>query len=290
MYRYNLIVMLLLVLFASACGSTAVATDISADEPPASTVHELMITANGQGWEAPDSVPAGWTRITLDNQSEAMRQTAFLRLDDDKTMDDVFAAIEAGMEGTPPWMTAYGGVSGVMPGERKAVSVNLPAGHYIVIDPVPEVDGIPGMAKGYFMPLLVEESNVATAPPSSDMSLELVDYAFNFDFDAVTAGSHVIQVSNSSTQEAHEAVIVKLNEGTTVEDFLAAMAPDAPAGPPPGEFIVGTAAFEAITENYLEVEFEAGATYALICFIPSPLHGGQPHFMLNMVGQFVVPN
>ena len=290
MYRINLFVFLFVIFIASACSAIAPAIDSSVASPSPSTIHELTITATGQGWEAPESVPAGWTKITLVNQREGMRQTAFLRLDDDKTLDDVFAAIEAGMAGNPPWMTAYGGVSSVMPGESKVVAANLPAGQYIVIDPVPEPDGIPGMAKGYFIPLFVEESNVATAPPSSDLSLEMIDYAFNFDFDAVTAGSHVIQVTNNGTQEAHEAVVVKLNEGASVEDFLAAIAPGAPAGPPPGEFVAGTAAFESITENYLEVEFEAGATYALICFLPSPLHGGQPHFMLNMVGQFVVPN
>jgi len=175
MNRIYLTIVFLILFLASACVPAAPAEGNSANMR-----HELSITATGQGWDAPETVQAGWTEITLVNKSEGMRQSAFLRLDDDKTMDDVFAAIEAGMEATPAWMTAYGGVSGVMPGESRTVTVDLPAGQYIVVDPVPEADGIPGMAKGYFMPLLVEESDVATSAPSGDMSLELVDYTFLF--------------------------------------------------------------------------------------------------------------
>jgi hypothetical protein len=109
----------------------------------AANVHHFSITSSGQGWEALAIAPAGWTEITLVNQSEGMRQAAFLRLDDDKSMDDVFAATEAGMEGVPASMTSYGGLSGMMPGETKAVTANLPAGQYIVIDPVPEADADP---------------------------------------------------------------------------------------------------------------------------------------------------
>jgi hypothetical protein len=290
MNRIYLTTVLITMLMATACGPTAPAADISAESASAATPHTLPITATGAGWDAPDSVPAGWTEITLVNKSEGMRQAAFLRLEDDKTMEDVNAAIAAGMEGTPAWMTAYGGVSGVMPGESKIVTVSLPAGQYIVIDPVPEADGVPGMAKGYFMPLLVAESDVATAAPAGDMSLELADYSIIFDYDAVQAGRQTLKVTNNGPQEAHEIVIVKLNEGATVQEFLASMAPDAPAGPPPGQFVAGTAAFDSSTANYLEVEFEAGATYGLICFLPSTQHEGQPHFMLGMVGQFVVPN
>jgi hypothetical protein len=290
MKRIYLTILVLGLLMISACASANPAMDSSADATVDSKLHSLRITANGKGWDAPESNPAGWTEITLVNQSEAMRQAAFLRLEDGKTMEDVFAAIEAGLEGTPVWMKAYGGVSGVMPGETRTVTANLPAGQYIVVDPVPEADGVPGMAKGYFMPLLVEESDAVTSVPLEDISIELVDYAFAFNHASVKAGTQTIRVTNSGPQEAHEVVIVKLNDGATAQNFLAAFAPDAPPGPPPGQIVAGTAPFDSITENYLEVEFEAGATYALICFLPSDQHEGQSHFMLGMINQFEVAN
>lgn len=285
MKRLLIPIIFLSLFIVSACG----AAEPEASASATATLHEMTITATAEGWEAPESVPAGWTRITLNNESDGLRQAAFMRLDDDKTMEDVFAAIEAGMEGPAPWMVPYGGVSAVLPGENGTVSVNLAAGQYIVIDPVPTADGVPGMARGYFMPLVVEESDVATAAPASDLAVNLVDYAFEVDYDAFSAGSHTIKVSNSGPQEAHELVIVKLDEGATVEDFLGAFAPDAPGGPLPGRFVTGTAAFAGISENYLEIEFEEGATYGIFCFTPSSANQGQPHFMLGMVSQFVVP-
>ncbi len=163
MKRIYILSLLLITLLATACGLDRPSVS---DEAP--TIHTFSITAGSEGWEAADTTPEGWTTITLANQSDFMRQAAFLRLDDDKTMADVAAAVEAGMEGVPSWMTAYGGVSGVMPGETKSVTANLPAGQYIVIDPVPEPDGVPGMAKGYFMAMTVEssESDTATAAPT----------------------------------------------------------------------------------------------------------------------------
>lgn len=277
-----LIPMILMSLFIlSACNAAA-------QEANAPDLHELQITATADGWDAPATVPAGWTRITLANKSDGLRQAAFMRLDDDKTMDDVFAAIEAGMSEPAPWMVPYGGVSAVLPGESGAVSVNLAAGQYIVIDPVPTADGVPGMAKGYFMPLVVEESDVATAAPAATLTVDLLDYAFETDFESFSAGSHTIRITNSGPQEAHELVLVKLEDGATVDDFLGAFAPDAPGGPLPGRFVTGTAAFATTAENYLEVTLEAGATYGIICFTPSSVNEGAPHFMMGMVDQFTV--
>lgn len=281
MKRLLMPMILLSLLILSACSAAA-------PEASAPALHELQITATAEGWDAPATVPAGWTRITLANESDGLRQAAFMRLDDDKTMDDVFAAIEAGMSEPAPWMAPYGGVSAVLPGESGAVSANLPAGQYIVIDPVPTADGVPGMAKGYFMPLVVEESDVVTAAPAESLTVDLRDYAFEVDFETFSAGSHTIKVTNAGPQEPHELVIVKLEDGATVMDFLEAFAPDAPGGPLPGRFVTGTAAFASIAENYLEVTLEAGATYGIICFTPSPLNEGAPHFMMGMVDQFTV--
>lgn len=277
------------VFILGACGASEPQRGASVADAAESPVHEMSITATAEGWDAPASTPAGWTRITLSNESDGLRQAAFLRLEDDKTMDDVFAAIEAGMEEPAEWMVPFGGVSGVSPGESTTVSVNLDAGQYIVVDPVPTADGVPGMAKGYFMPLVVEESDVATSAPAADLTVNLVDYAFEVDYDAFSAGSHTIQVTNSGPQEAHELVVVRLDEGVTVQDFLGAFAPDAPGGPLPGQFVAGTAAFIEGSDNYLEVDLEEGAAYGIICFLPSPTNQGAPHFMLGMVGEFTVP-
>lgn len=270
----------------SACGGSQVEAVVSADEATASSQHDLSITATAEGWQAAETAEAGWTRITLTNESEGLRQAAFLKLAEGKTMEDVFAAIEAGMEGPAEWMIPVGGVSAVLPGKSGTVSVKLDPGQYIVIDPVPGPDGVPGMAKGYFMPLAVEASEADTSAPEADLSIHLADYAFEADYDGFKGGAHTIKVTNSGPQEAHEIVLVKLDEGIKVDEFLQAFSPDSPGGPLPGRFVVGTGAFVEGSDNYLEVELESGASYGVICFTPSRQHQGQPHFTLGMVGQF----
>lgn len=282
MRKFLFILGLLMGMTAAACGGKTPAVEETIGQ------HELTITAIGTGWDAPEAIPAGWTSISLVNNSDGMRQAAFLRLDDGKTMDDVMAAVQAGMEGPAPWMIPYGGVSAVMPGETRAVTANLPAGQYIVIDPVPTPEGVPGMALGYFMPLTVEESDIVTAAPEADVTVELIDYGFNYEQTAITPGRKLVKVSNRGPQEAHELVVVKLDEGASIEEFLGAFAPDAAGGPPPGQFVAGTAAFDLAAENYLEIELEEGATYGIVCFTPSSVHGGSPHFAHGMVEQFTV--
>lgn len=287
MKRLLFLIMLFSLLILSACGAAEAETAVSSDDT-APSPQALSITATAEGWGAPETVPAGWTRVTLSNESDGLRQAAFLRLDDEKSMDDVFAAIEAGMEEPAPWMVPRGGVSAVLPGQSATVSLNLSTGQYIVIDPVPDAEGVPGMAKGYFMPLTVEESETMTAAPAADLAVNLVDYAFEADYDAFSAGNQTIKVTNSGPQEAHEIVLVKLDEGAAVGDFLEAFAPEAPGGPLPGRFVAGTAAFVKGSDNYLEVELEEGATYGVIYFTPSPANQGRPHFTLGMVDQFTV--
>ena len=88
MTRLTLMIMLLSLFITSACVPLAPTANVSAGDAATDAVtvtqHELLIIATAEGWDAPETIAAGWTRITLDNQSDGLRQAAFLRLDDDK--------------------------------------------------------------------------------------------------------------------------------------------------------------------------------------------------------------
>jgi hypothetical protein len=80
---------------------------------------------------------------------------------------------------------------------------------------------------------------------------------------------------------------VKLNEGTTVEQVVAAFtSTEQPSGPPPWTSAGGIAGIAPETTAAMEVDVEAG-DYALICFIPDPA-SGKPHAALGMVGGVTV--
>lgn len=286
MKRTTLTLCLILSILLSAC---ALPPPPMMTESAAEATNALTITAEPTRFAAPDTWPAGWTAITLVNQSDDMRQAALYRLIEGKTMDDLSAAMQIGdPEAALALLIEIGGPAAVLPGAESTVTVNLQPGPHILLDPVPDAEGVPGMDKGYFMPFGVEDGD-GTSAPTADLSVELVDYAYVFDEGAATAGRHTVEILNSGPQEAHEVIIIKLNQGATVQDFLAATAPDAPSGPPPGMPVAGTAALDMGEVAYLDLTLEPGATYALICFLPSTQQGGIPHFMLGMIGQFTVP-
>lgn len=276
-------------LLLSACQPIQPISRPAAAVAEAPAQHQLHVTATGAGYEAAAETPAGWTAVALTNQSEGMRQAALLRFAEGKTMDDLMALMQSGeVAGFPEWLIPVGGPVGVAPGMSGAVTLNLSAGEYIMLDPAPDAEGVPGFAKGYLAPLHVAANDVATTEPAADLTFSLVDYAFVFDETSVDAGSHTIRLVNDGPQEPHEIVIVKLADGATLQEFMAAISGEGPAGPPPGIAIGGSGALAIGEAAYVDVELEAGVTYGLICFLPSAHNHGQPHFLLGMMREFTV--
>lgn len=272
-----------------------VATPTAADEPAPTAAPEpdvvaglMTIAATAVGFEAPSHLAAGWTTVTLNNESDGMRQAALFRFEEGKTMGDLAAAMQSGPPGPPSFLTAIGGVAGVTPGQSGSVMVNLSPGDYVMLDPVPDSEGVPGVAKGYILPFTVVATETAEPAPSTDLTLDMADYAFVFDHTELSAGEQLLHVTNSGPQEAHEVVVIRLNEGATMQDFLAATAPDAPPGPPPGIVVAGLSGLAIGEEAYISVEIEEGVNYGLICFMPSSHHQGTPHFALGMVSEFAL--
>jgi hypothetical protein len=98
----------LLVLALAACQPIQLVAAPSGD---AATVNqtalsEAVFVAKEYSFEGPQSLPAGWTRITLDNQGELAHDLMLFKIAEGKTIDDVMAALEA--EGPPEWAEFYG--------------------------------------------------------------------------------------------------------------------------------------------------------------------------------------
>lgn len=156
-------------LLLSACQPIQPISRPAAAVAEAPAQHQLHVTATGAGYEAAAETPAGWTAVALTNQSEGMRQAALLRFAEGKTMDDLMALMQSGeVAGFPEWLIPVGGPVGVAPGMSGAVTLNLSAGEYIMLDPAPDAEGVPGFAKGYLAPLHVAANDVATTEPAID--------------------------------------------------------------------------------------------------------------------------
>ena len=84
--------------------------------------------------------------------------------------------------------------------------------------------------------------------------------------------------------QTHEAIIIKLAPGATVEQFIGAM--EKPQGPPPGALIGGITGIAKGRTVDIPASFTPGG-YALICFVPDA-KDGKPHIAHGMVKQFSV--
>lgn len=283
--KTNLTIFLLIlsVLSLAVAGCQAPAPAAEAPSIPA-----VSFTATETGFSGPDSTPAGWTRVELTNQGEDQHQAQLFRFLEGKTMNDLAAALQGELAGVPEWLASAGGPTGVMPGASASTMVNLEAGDYVVIDVIPGPDGIPHAAKGLIKPFSVTAASGATAQaPDADLTVELVDYQFKISDQTVAPGDQTIKVVNTGT-EPHELSLIELAPGASVQDFLAAMASDAPAGPPPGMPVGGIGAIATDSEAYFTANLEAGKHYGLLCFIPSSNADGAPHFMMGMVAELAV--
>ena len=126
------------------------------------------------------------------------------------------------------------------------------------------------------------------APPPADLRTQLVDYSYVIE-GMPSAGPQIVEVTNTG-MEPHEIALVKLAEETTVQDALDFMMAGENAdgsGAPQFQFEGGVAPMSAGLTAWYEFTFEVGE-YGLLCFIPSPVQEGAPHFMLGMVQQLSV--
>jgi hypothetical protein len=336
MYRFLWIAALLALLLggctpvqAPAGSTTGPAAETPADTPvagaPDAALNEITFAASEYRFEGPETVPAGWTRVTLDNQGELAHDIQFFKVEEGKTLDDVMAALQA--EGPPEWAQFYGSAS-AQAGASHWFAANLTPGNYVYLSFGEAENAPPDAAQGMIGTLNVTEAAGAVpedAPIEEDATIELVDYQFVVD-GTLAAGEQVLRVRNTGA-ELHEVVFFKLKEGKTIDDFLAMMEQEM-AGEPmpeegeapaqdesaqdddaggddaggddaasaeegaageedvPGEFAGGAFLSPGLV-SYTTVDLKPG-DYVLVCFIPSPKFDMQPHAMLGMIQQVTV--
>jgi hypothetical protein len=112
-------------------------------EPRADVVMKLV----DFDFELSQPLTAGRHTIRIENAGAQPHEVAIVRLNPGKTPKDFTEWGEKPVGPAPG--TMFGGVSGIMPGSRAFVSVDLPAGEYALICFVPDAkDGKPHFAHG----------------------------------------------------------------------------------------------------------------------------------------------
>jgi uncharacterized cupredoxin-like copper-binding protein len=247
----------------------------------------LAMTAQDFSYSGPSTTAAGVTTISLQNAGKEEHQAQLVRINDDKTFADLTAALATGdPTAALQIVTVSGGPTAVQPGATGATTQNLAAGNYAFLCFISGADGIPHVAKGMIMPLTVTGTATDESLPTGDASVTAKDFSFDVS-GPVAAGDHTFTFTNDGPQP-HEAGIIKLNPGVTVDQlnalFTASPAPSGqePQGPPPWQDFGGIGAIAPGSTATFTVSLDSGAQYAFICFVPDPATG-KPHAQLGMI-------
>jgi plastocyanin len=272
---------------APASASPAESTGASPSASAATGGSTLALQAQDFSYAGPSTVEAGVTTVTLENVGKETHQAQIVRINDDKAFSDLTTALATGdPTAALSIVTLGGGPTAVPAGQTGETTQNLEPGNYAFLCFIAGADGIPHVAKGMIMPLTVTGTAAGGAVPAGDATVVAKDFSFDVPT-AVSAGEHTFTFTNNGPQP-HEAGIVKLTGGTTVEQlqgmFTASPAPsgEEPQGPPPFEDYGGIGAIAPGATASLKVTLESGQQYAFICFVPDPATG-KAHAELGMI-------
>lgn len=278
-------------LLAGACASPqggGASSPAGAPTPTASpaALPQLTIDAADYSFTVPDTIPAGWVRVTLKNGGKEIHHVQFFRANAGVTAADLTAAIQKGPPAVFAIAKAEGGAGSTIPSGTSESIVELSQGTYMLVCFIPAADGAPHFAKGMSKTFAVTGSAGAAAPVTEG-TVSAKDFTFP-DFPATLApGRHLFKFTNAGPQQ-HEINFLKLTAGKTQNDVLTFFAsPAPPAGPPPFTPAGGTQAITSgETTATIVVDLQPG-DYVAICNVPDPA-SGKSHLALGMIKQFSV--
>lgn len=268
---------LLSIVALAACGTSDKKSDDSAQT--AASQNSLMIMAQEFTFDAPDTVPAGFTRVSLMNHGAEPHHAVIVRLDSGHVAGELLDALAKNR--VPGWAVFLGGPNVSMQGISDT-AVELTPGNYVLICLIPSTDGVLHVAKGMVRNLVVTEAAAQTVAPTADLTITLKDYAFEKS-GPLTAGTHVIRVDNAAEQP-HELIIIKLEPGKTIQEFVEWA--EKRQGTPPGTPVGGTTPHSSGISNYVFADFTPGE-YGLVCVVPD-VKDGKPHLVHGMIEQFEI--
>jgi uncharacterized cupredoxin-like copper-binding protein len=235
----------------------------------------LTIIATDSGFVVPEGITAGRYYETHRNAGTFWSHFFTLRVPDEVTDEELAASMQTDED--PEWLfeaDVVGNADQTLPGQENHAIVDLAAGRYILIDPI----------RGLVGTFSVTEATSTEPPAEPDADFDVVMKEMDFEGlnDTVPAGQTIWKVTNAGSIW-HEAVIIRVPDGTTEERMLAEANSEEDEGPG-DEFIdslvQGSAVISPGNTAWMIVDLEPG-TYAVICTFPSD--DGRVHAMDGML-------
>lgn len=260
----------------------------SSDPPSEAAVAvpgQVAVTAVDFGFDLPDRLPAGPTRLSLSNDGAEPHHAQLARLADGVDEDTFRAALETTDDARIAEVAVFAGGTGVVvPGGTSEADgiVDLEEGTYALLCFIPgAADGVPHYANGMVAFVDVDPSDDTPVPSDDSPAISMGEYDFALPDDELTAGTWTV---TNDGGEPHEMNVLRLADGATLEDVLAAE--PGGEGPPPGLPVGGVNAIVPGTTARVSLDLPAGR-YALVCYVPT-FADGIPHVAKGMIREVTI--
>lgn len=280
-----------------------ISTGCTSEPTSDSKTNVVTITAVGLTFEAPDTIPSGWTTFNLDNQSGMIHFALFQKFPEGKGLDDHQAEIAPFFQNVmngiysmdpvapeigaapPEWYSEIqmmGGPGLVSGGLNAETTFFIEPGTYLVecyvktngifhsYNPSPDVYGMA-------IEITVTENPDSTAAPAATSTLTISSDRGIGITGSQVRGENVVEVvfEDQGTYEnfvGHDVHLVRLDETVDEEAISSWMNWTSPNGletPSPATFIAGTNEMPAGSSAYLHLNLDPG-DYMWIAEVPDP--------------------
>ena len=234
--------------------------------------------SDGEVTVSPGEIPSGITTLVFENPSAEAYDSLVARFREGVTPEDLIEASSTGDPFAPlQLLHLYGGTL-ALPETDTAITLDLKSGmHILLMRP--------------FGPIFfnVVESEGEVEAPEADVTLAFVDFAFGFP-SKIDTGELVWHVQNVGEQW-HEAVLIRVDEGTSLEEASALVATTlSPTGEPvadsPADLVYIWPPMDPGENAWITMDLESG-TYVIGCLLLDlslmpEMHQHLEHGMIRM--------
>ena len=256
---------------ASTVAKAATSTAVSTTAKPA----EFTVTGSEYKFEVSGTPVPGSDLVTFKNSGKELHHLQLIQLAPGKGLQDVMAVLSAPQLDLSQVPGKFvGGVGQLAPNGSGVLQAKLVAGNYAMLCFIEGADNAPHFTKGMSGSFEVKGAENTAVFEGAPAKISAADYAFTAP-ETLKAGKVVLELTNAG-KEPHEANIVKLNEGVTLEQALQAAQG---GGVPPITPMGGPQAILPTDTTKVEATLDKG-NYALVCFVPNA--EGTPHVFLGM--------
>jgi len=219
----------------------------------------FRIITTDAGFDAPDTIPAGFRHIVFENHGSEIHEAMLVKLPQGMSVGEYVSAVRSGSL-FPAGALDYSGAGLTSPGQRVEAWVKLDPRRYILIC---WNDGHARSTPP--RPVTVEYTISDDLPPKEDVVVKLIDYRFEL-AGRLRKGMRVIRIENTGPS-MHEMDIFRLYDGKTLADVRRWRKDDG-RGPAPADAMGGVLDSHDLKRVvWMRRNFTAGR-YTLHCEVP----------------------